>query len=248
MSYKVKLNTFEGPFDLLVYLIETAEMSIYDIKVSEITKQYLDHIDKMKEHDVAVGAEFLVLAATLIELKSKMLLPRIKPDGEEELDPRADLVEKLVEYTRFKKLAGLLEEQREFAERINEKPQEDLTPFTDEPDEYLQMDMDKFIQAFNNFIYRKRKDAELKERYELLEREKETVESKMNFIKKAFNGIKNKVVKFKDLLKDGNSKYDKIVTFISILEMVKTRTVKVSQEGNFKEIEIQLEEEQENVN
>ena len=248
MSYKVKLNTFEGPFDLLVYLIETAEMNIYDIKVSEITEQYLNHIEEMKEHDVVVGAEFLVLAATLIELKSKMLLPRIKPDGEEEIDPRTDLVEKLVEYTKFKKLAGLLEEQREYAQKIYEKPQEDLAPFTDEPDEYLQMDMDKFITAFNLFIHRKRKDAELKERYEMLEREKETVESKMNFIKTALNGVRNKIVKFRDLLKEKDSKYDRIITFISILEMAKTKVIKVNQDGNFNEIEIQLEEENQNVN
>lgn len=248
MSYKVKLNLFEGPFDLLVYLIETAEMSIYDIKVSEITEQYLKSIEEMKEHDVVVGAEFLVLAATLIELKSKMLLPRINPDGEEEEDPRTGLVEKLVEYTRFKKLAGLLEEQREYAQRIHEKPQEDLTPYTDEPDEYLKMDMDHFITAFNQFIYRKRKDAELKERYEMIERDKETVESKINFIKRCFDGVKNKVVKFKDLLKDSTSKYDKIVTFVSILEMAKTKTVKVSQAGNFKDIEVELGEGQEDVN
>ena len=247
MSYKVKLNTFEGPFDLLVYLIETAEMSIYDIKVSEITEQYLKQIEEMKEHDVVVGAEFLVLAATLIELKSKMLLPRIRPDGEEEPDPRVDLVDKLVEYTKFKKLAGLLEEQREYAEKIWEKPQEDLTPYTDEPDEYLLMDMDKFINAFNLFIHRKRKDAELKERYELLEREKETVESKMNFIKEALSSVKNKIIKFKDLLKEKSSRYDKIVTFISLLEMAKTKTVKVSQEENFAEIEIQPGEGQEYV-
>lgn len=247
MAYKVKLNTFEGPFDLLVYLIETAEMNIYDIKVSEITEQYLEQIEQMKQHDVVVGAEFLVLAATLIELKSKMLLPRIKPDGEEDEDPRTDIVQKLVEYTRFKKLAGLLEEQRELAQNIHEKPQEDLTPYTDEPDEYLQMDMDKFIQAFTMFIHRKRKDAELKQRYEVLEREKETVESKMSFIKNCFKGFKNKVVKFKELLKSKDDRYDKIVTFISILEMAKTRTIKVSQDGNFNDIEIQLEEEQTDV-
>ena len=247
MSYKVKLNEFEGPFDLLVYLIETAEMNIYDIRVSEITEQYLNHIEEMKEQDVVVGAEFLVLAATLIELKSKMLLPRIRPDGEEEPDPRTDLVEKLVEYTKFKKLAGLLEDRREYAMLILEKPQEDLTPFTDEPDEYLQMDMDKFITAFSNFIYRKRKDAELRERYEMLEREKETVESKMTFITQTLGKVKNRIVKFRDLLSKDGSRYDKIVTFISLLEMVKTKTVKVRQEGNFEEIEISLEEEQQNV-
>jgi segregation and condensation protein A len=110
MAYKVKLNIFEGPFDLLVYLIENAEMNIYDIKISEITAQYLNHIREMEEQDVMVSAEFLVLAATLIEIKSKMLLPRITPEGEEIEDPRADLTKKLIEYTQFKRRAALLEE------------------------------------------------------------------------------------------------------------------------------------------
>ena len=81
MAYKIKLNIFEGPFDLLVYLIERAEMSIYDIQISVITRQYLEHIRRMEEMDIAVSSEFIVLAATLIEIKSRMLLPRIKEDG-----------------------------------------------------------------------------------------------------------------------------------------------------------------------
>jgi len=247
MSYKVKLKEFEGPFDLLVYLIENAEMNIYDIRVSEITEQYLKQIEEMKELNIVVGAEFLVLAATLIELKSKMLLPRIRPDGEEEPDPRTDLVQKLVEYTKFKKLAGVLEEQRGFAVKILEKPQEDLMPFTEEPDIYLQMDMKKFITAFGNFIYRKRKDAELKARYEMLERDKETVESKILYITGALHKIQKKIIKFKDLIVDNDDKYDKIVTFISLLEMAKNRKVKLKQKGNYGEIQIQLDEERVNV-
>ena len=93
MSYKVKLDIFEGPFDLLVYLIENAEMNIYDIQVSKITNQYLAYIDQMKTLDVTLASEFMVLAAALIEIKSKMLLPRIKSEGEGLIDedPRADI-------------------------------------------------------------------------------------------------------------------------------------------------------------
>ena len=103
MSYRVKLNIFEGPFDLLVYLIEHARMSIYDIRVSEITTQYMAYIEQMQEADINPASEFMVLAAELLELKSKMLLPR-KPVEEDSgagyEDPRTELVEKLKEYKK----------------------------------------------------------------------------------------------------------------------------------------------------
>ena len=100
MGYKVKLQAFEGPFDLLVYLIESARMDIYDIRVSEITAQYLEYIGNMQQMDVAVSSEFMVLAAELIELKSRMLLPRqpVEEGGTEPEDPRSELVARLLEY------------------------------------------------------------------------------------------------------------------------------------------------------
>ena len=107
MSYKVSLPLFEGPFDLLVYLIENARMSIYDIQVSEITEQYLAYIRGMEEMDLNVAAEFMVLAATLIDIKSRMILPRSTEEDVlgEDVDPRSELVERLLEYKRFKELA-----------------------------------------------------------------------------------------------------------------------------------------------
>ena len=98
--YKVKLQSFEGPFDLLVYLIENAEMSIYDIRISEITTQYLDYIRQMEEQEISIAQEFMVLAASLIEIKSRMILPRSFDEGEEvvEEDPRKDLVQRIIEY------------------------------------------------------------------------------------------------------------------------------------------------------
>ena len=113
--YKVKLKSFEGPFDLLVYLIENAEMSIYDIKISEITNQYLAYLKEMEERDVALASEFMVLASSLIEIKSKMILPRATEDGQEIVgeDPRTELVARLLEYKRFKELSQMLEEREE---------------------------------------------------------------------------------------------------------------------------------------
>ena len=117
MSYKVKLQTFEGPFDLLVYLIENAQMSIYDIEIKSITGQYLEYIKAMQEMDIAVATEFMVLASSLIEIKSKMILPRISESGENmiEEDPRRELVARLVEYKKFKQAARILQEQEEAA-------------------------------------------------------------------------------------------------------------------------------------
>ena len=103
MRYKVKTNIFEGPFDLLVYLIENARMSIYDIKVSEITAQYIKHIEEMEKMDVLLASEFMVLAATLIDIKSKMLLPKQIDEEESGIgeDPRTELVQKLIVYKKF---------------------------------------------------------------------------------------------------------------------------------------------------
>ena len=127
--YKVRLQSFEGPFDLLVYLIETAEMSIYDIKISQITNQYLEYLQAMQERNVAVATEFMVLAASLIEIKSKMILPWVSQEETAltEEDPRTELVERLLEYKRFKQAAQLLEEREEIGMRMFEKPQEDIS-------------------------------------------------------------------------------------------------------------------------
>jgi segregation and condensation protein A len=236
----VKLNIFEGPFDLLVYLIENAEMSIYDIKVSEITSQYIRHIEMMKEQDVMVGAEFLVLAATLIELKSKMLLPRIKADGEIEEDPRAELTQKLLEYTRFKKLAAALEDRLEYAAMKLVKPKEDLEPYTGEPDEYLRMDMDRFIAAFKAFIYKKHKNEELMTIQGSVARERMSVASKKNAIKRFLRKAKNRIVSFRELLLPDSDRYDKVLTFVSLLEMIKAGLAGASQTGNFKEIKVEF--------
>ena len=242
MSYKIKTNTFEGPFDLLVYLIERAEMNIYDIKISVITGQYLAHIKEMNESNVTVGSEFMVLAATLIELKSKMLLPRITLEGETLEDPRTDLVQKILEYTKFKKLASALEDQREFARLKIEKPQEDLLPYTGDPDVYLVMDMNNFIASFRNFIHKKIKSEELHKMHSRIEREKITLENKVGTIKKLLTSAKTRFMKFTELLSPKADRYDKVVTFIAILDLIKEGNLKATQKHNFDDIEVQLVE------
>ena len=240
MGYKVKLNIFEGPFDLLVYLIENAQMSIYDIQISEITDQYLEHIDQMKQMNIEVTTEFMVLAAALIEIKSKMLLPRRSADDDSiiEEDPRTDLVTRLLEYKRFKLLAAMMQEKEEESFHIYEKPQEDLTVFTNEPDEFLSLDIDKFVTAFENFLIRKQRMEEMERHYARLERQRETTEAKIVHIQDLLKESHKEFMYFKELLTPGSDKYDVALTFVSMLEMLRQRRIEAKQKYNFGDITI----------
>lgn len=244
MGYKVKLNIFEGPFDLLVYLIENAQMSIYDIKISEITGQYLDYMEEMKRMDVPVAAEFLVLAAALLEIKSKMLIPRpiTGEGGVVEEDPRSDLVEKLLEYKRFKALASMLQEQEERGLRIMEKPQEDLSSYTGEPDEYLDLDLKQFVAAFDLFLRKKKKVEEIHRHHIRTEKQRITAEIRMGEIRDFFRQQPDREADFRELIKKKDDKYDIALTFSSVLEMMKERRLLAEQEYLYGKIMIKASE------
>ena len=161
MPYTIKLDVFEGPFDLLVYLIEKAKVDIYDIPIAHITEQYLSYIKMMGKVNLEVMSEFLLLAATLIEIKSKMLLPRpkIESQTEEDMDdPRLSLVEKILEYKRFKYMADLFKGREEEALKIKYKVQEDLDNYIEDYNqEYINIDLDDFVKAFNIFLQKQKK-------------------------------------------------------------------------------------------
>ncbi len=241
MSYKVKLDVFEGPFDLLVYLIENAEMNIYDINVSEIVTQYVDYIEQMQRMDIPVATEFMVLAASLIEIKSKMLLPRVSTGADEAAaeDPRTELVQKLLEYKRFKAAAEMLAESEEYTQRMFEKPKEDISEYENNPDEYLKMDIVQFVNAFNLFIRKKKRLEEVKKRYTKLERQRVSVEHKISFISSLFtNNAERDSVTFTELVENERDRYNVVTTFTSLLEMAKSRAVGLVQEANFTEITV----------
>jgi segregation and condensation protein A len=244
MSYKIKLDIFEGPFDLLVYLIENARMSVYDIQVSEITDQYIKYIEDMKALDVNLATEFMVLAAALIEIKSKMLLPRMKSDGEGilEEDPRAELVQRILEYKRFKSAAELLELQEEQCQRIHVKPKEDLAPYTKEADEYLNLDLNQFVKAFHMFLQKKKRLEEIKRNYAKVERQKISIESRIEYIKNLFRSKEKKSLNFRELLTPESNRYEVVLTFVSMLEMIRQKTVAVRQNVNFGEIYLSMKE------
>lgn len=241
MGYKVKLETFEGPFDLLVYLIESARMSIYDIRVSEITEQYIEYLDQMQQMDVAVSSEFMVLAAELIELKSKMLLPRkpVEKGAPAEEDPRADLVARILEYKKYKYIAQGLAEREERARLIGEKPQEDISVYLQDPDEILVTDMDKFVNAFNAFLNRKKKLEEIRTRYERIEREKYTAEQRAAFITDLFRKDPDRRINFTDTLIGEKDNYDRAVSFSTMLDMIRHGRLTAEQKSLFADIYLQ---------
>lgn len=242
MAYKVKIDIFEGPFDLLVYLIENAEMSIYDIQVAEITTQYLDYMEKMQQADINIATEFMVLAAALIEIKSKMLLPRSTPleEGIVEEDPRTGLVEKILEYKKFKIAAEILEEYEKEKLLCYEKPKEDLDQYTNGVDEYLSLDIKKFVSAFNMFLKKKQRIEEVKKQYTRVERQKQSIEMKIESIINFFKNRGFKKLLFKELITDKKDKYDVVLTFTSMLQMIREKMIKVDQYSAFGDIEIQV--------
>lgn len=240
MGYKVKLNIFEGPFDLLVYLIESARMSIYDIQIAQITEQYMGYMEDMKRMDVPIAAEFIALAASLIEIKSKMLLPRTAPEdkGAAEEDPRSDLVEKLIEYKRFKVLAEMLQQREEHCRRIMEKPQEDLSAYMGESDEYLSLDLGQFTAAFNLFLRKKKKTEEIRKHHLRTEKQRITAEAKMQDICNFFQGSLMGEVNFRQLVKKEDDNYDVALTFSSVLELMKEKRLEAEQKYIYGDITV----------
>ena len=233
MSYKVKLEMFEGPFDLLVYLIESAKMDIYDIKVAEITSQYLEYMEEINTIDVDMASEFMVLAANLIEIKSKLLLPKAKKDDDdfEEEDPRNDLVERILEYKKFKKVAEMFGEMEQSGNKVFTKPAEDFSCYAGEPLENFTFDKKMLLVAFESFMNKKKKVEEIKY-YENVKKKKITSQARIGFIRNLFKLNGSETFDFQSTLENAD-KYDKALSFTSIMEMVKQRQVTAEQKRIF---------------
>ncbi len=240
--YKVRIDRFEGPFDLLVYLIENARMDIYDIKVSEITEQYIEYLKEMESLDVEVASEFIVLAAMLIRMKSHMLLPRVNDEGEIiiEEDPRTDLAAKLAEYVRTKRIAEMFKEREEFYLAVHEKPAEDMSAYVDDPDEILMANEEQMVKAFTLFLQKKQKVTEVTKRYQRVRKEKESVEVRIRIMSaKLEEKFKEKsVVSFAELLPAEADRYDITVSFMSLLSMLKEQNIDAEQTETYGEIRV----------
>lgn len=230
---KIKLEVFEGPLDLLLYLIRKEEIDVYDIPIAKITDQYLEYLEFMKLLDLNIAGEFILMAATLMHIKSKMLLP---PDPnevkeEEELDPRLELVQRLLEYKKFKEAAGQLFEMELKQKDVFRRPFS-CEAQTQDSRPCFEASLFDLITAFNKIL----KDIPKDVFYEVI-KDEFNVEGKMHDI---FHLLVGKpIVLFSDLFKSANSKFEIVTIFLAILELIRLKEIIAVQNISFGEIKIE---------
>ncbi len=229
MQYNVKLDSFEGPLDLLLHLTNRYEIDIYDIPMAQLTEQYMEFIQTMKQLELDVASEYLVMAATLLAIKSKMLLPKreelLIEDELVEEDPREQLMEKLLEYRKYKEAAqGLKKLEGERALLFSRLPLDIQIPPENQP---LHINMYDILSAFQKLLARKKLQKPLQMK---VARQDISIDERMNEVLKELKRTKRK--SFSDLfpyLQKGHM----IITFLAILELLKKNAIDIEQEGNF---------------
>ena len=228
LPYQVRIENFEGPLDLLLHLIKKSEINIYDIPIALIARQYLDYIEAMKELNLTVAGEFLVMAATLLQIKSKMLLPMEESieDEEEGPDPREELVRRLLEYKKFKEAARQLDTQERLWREIYSRAPS--PPFEMESDDHLLDNVGLFdlVDALQGVLNRNPG----KKLLEIIP-DNLTVRDRMNAVLEALEGVES--VTFVSLFEASCHRMVIIVTFLALLELIRLRTVRVCQAENF---------------
>jgi segregation and condensation protein A len=230
--YKINIPLYEGPLDLLLDLIKKQEMNIHDIQISKITSQYLDYLHKLEELNVDVSADFIYMAATLIYIKSKMLLP---PDPlasaeEQAADPRADLVQRLVEHEKFKNAAQLLYQKQQIEENVWSKPDKSL--YHDEGTEgELIVSMVDLVRVFQQVLERRKEVSRIE-----LQHEQFTVAQMMAQLRAQILASDDNTVNLIRFFEACPSRHAMIVAFLAVLEMVKMQAIAMVQEKQFGEI------------
>lgn len=244
MNLEFKLQVFEGPLDLLLHLIDKNKVNIYDIPIVEITAQYIEYVQNMDKQDLNLVSEFLVMAATLLDIKAKMLLPKDPENEEEEEDPRAELVEKLLEYKRYKYMSYELRDRQLDAEKsMYKKP-----TVPDEVKKYEPpVDLDKLLDGitlrklnaiFNEVLRRQENKIDpIRSKFGKIEKEEVNLEDKMSYVEEY--AIRNGQCSFRQILGRQKSKMQVIVTFLAILELMKTGKIHIKQDNIFDDIEIE---------
>jgi segregation and condensation protein A len=235
-AFPVKLSNFEGPLDLLLYLIKKHELNIHDIPIALITAQYLDAIALMQELDLDVAGEYIVMAATLIHVKSKMLLPRPETaagvEGEPEEDPRDALVRRLLEHQKFKAAAGLLHEREQLRAAQWLRPDERVAEIAgDDYEPELEVDLFSLLNAFQAVVQRLKQRPKV-----LLPPEQMPVEDRIAQLLDRLS--ETQACGFDDLFADIQDRGGLIVTFLALLEMIRLKLVRVFQSGSFGPIRV----------
>lgn len=237
-KYVVTIDNFDGPLDLLLHLIKEQDIDIYDIKIEDITKQYLDYIRHMKELNLEIASEYLVMASELIEMKSKMLLPKKKEkeDDDYEEDPRELLIERLLAYKRYKEVTSEFKDLELNRKMVFTREPDNLNRYVKEDENSEDLGVANLIDAFNNLLKRKELDRPIATK---ITKKELSVTEKVNKIK---NILRNKKkINFEDIF-EVSTKEEVIISFLSVLEMVKKDEILLTQEGNFKNIVISLKE------
>ncbi len=235
-DYKVKLDIFEGPLELLLHLIKKEEVNIQDIPIVKITDQYLEYLNLMRVLNLGVAGEFLVMAATLMHIKSRMLLPpeQRQVNEEEDEDPRGLLVRQLLEYEKFKDAASLLDKKEGEASELFYAPGEDAAGFSDGQEPVFDVSLFDLLGAFSSLL--KKPQEEFVE----IVQEKITVAEKIEAILGLVRLEKN--VNFSKIFLDAASRIEMIVTFLALLELVRLKKLAARQTGRFGEVFISLNE------
>jgi len=232
---RLQLDTFEGPFEVLLYLIRAQEIDIFDIPILKVTEQYLRFLELLRDENLDMAGEFLVMAATLIQIKSRMILPVEVEEDEEEIeeeDPRLELVEKLLEYRKFRDLARLLGEREESADDFfPRRVKHHFDPADDEEEEYLEVSLYDLIKAIRG-ILRFVSEGVLHE----IHGEGSSVEEKISLIEHLLE--EQESVSWSDLLRRGQSKVELVCCLLAILELCRMRRIRAHQHRVYGDIRI----------
>ena len=231
MNYEVNINEFQGPLDLLLHLIKKANISIYDISIEDITKQYLNYIEKMEELNLDIASEYLVMAAELIEMKSSSLLPKME-DTEDEYEQSAkeNLINRLLEYEKYKDITSTFKELENIRNEVYTKEPDNLIEFSSNEEIDYGIDINDLIKALSNLL-------EQKELQKPLNTKITNKEYSINIRSKEIRNIlkERKKINFIDLF-DVITKEYVVITFLSILSMSRNQEIDIEQEDNFKNI------------
>lgn len=236
MDIEFKINEFEGPLDLLLHLIKESKMDIMNIEIEKITKQYMDYLDLQEKMNLEIASEYLVLASELIEIKSKMLLPNRKDEEseEDEVDPREELVNRLLEYQAYKEITKVLQEKESLRKEIYTKSPENYKNYVDEVKEInVDVSLDDLVEAFKKYLARKKDNKPLKTKVTVNEI---SVSSRRADIKVLLKK-KNKI-SFFELFPVVSKEYI-VATFLAILEMAKSGELTITQNNNFDDIVVE---------
>ena len=247
MAIPVKLEVFEGPLDLLLHLIDKNKIDIYDIPIVEITEQYLDYIRQMQTEDMNVMSEFLVMAATLLDIKCRMLLPKeVNEEGEEE-DPRAELVQRLLEYKMYKFMSFELRDKQVDAQRSFFREQHLPKEVADyrQPIDYDtligEINLQKLQDIFKSVVKKQEDKIDpIRSTYGNIEKDEVDIDAKTLYVEEYIKT--HKQFSFRKLLERQHSKMEIIVTFLVILELMKVGRISIMQENIFDDILITTKE------